>query len=360
LYLLEEDADLTNPAPHPLTNFELATRLSYFIQSAPPDDALSTAAALGTLGTDAGLSQEVDRLLAGAKASALVDQFASQWLPLRDLDRAQPNPNTYPDFDEALRESMRNETRYLFQDIVRGTSSVRDLLVSDHSYLDDRLAAHYGLSAVGSSEPVLVTLSGTGRLGFLTHASFLTSYAHPTETAPVLRGHWIMSRLLCEHVPPPPPGVPAEPSPVTGQSRRERLAEHRENPTCGACHSVMDPIGLSLENYDVVGRHREADQGVPIDPSGTLPDGRSFSGPSELAQMIADDPKFPACVARNLYVYALGRDVLPGTVDQATLLELTARFVEGGFAFAELVRGVALSPAFRTRRPPTEIGAAAP
>lgn len=350
LYIVEVDPEPTALTARPLDDYELATRLSYFIYSSMPDTPLRTAAAQGKLHEADALVAQLERMLADPKAKAFTENFAGQWLPVRDLDEAQPDAARFPGFDEELRGSMRAETQLLFRDVLAGTISAKELLVPSYGYLNDRLAEHYGLDLVGSSEPVKVPLMGTGRGGLLQQGTVLASFAHPTETAPVLRGQWVLTKLLCQKVPSPPNGIPPEPGAVAGKSRRERLAEHRVNPSCAACHAMMDPMGLSLENYDVVGAWRDTDQGVPIDPTGTLPDGRAFENPRELAEIVADDPAFPKCLGRQLYSYALGRETMEGTMDEQVVSELASQFVASDYRLAELVKAVVASKPFLSRR----------
>lgn len=350
LYIVEVDPEPTALTPRSLDDHELATRLSYFIYSSMPDAPLRDAALAGTLHEPAALVQQLERMLADPKAKAFTDNFAGQWLPVRELDEAQPDANEFPGFDEELRSAMRAETQLLFRDVLAGTLSAKELLVPSYGYLNDRLAEHYGLPLVGSKEPVKTTFQDTRRGGLLQQGTVLASYAHATETAPVLRGEWILAKLLCTKVPSPPNGVPPEPGAVAGKSRRERLAEHRVNPSCAACHAMMDPMGLSMENYDVVGAWRETDQGVPIDPTGTLPDGRAFANPSELARIVADDPAFPKCLGRQLYSYALGRETMGETMDEQVLTEVASKFVASDYRLAELVKAVVSSKPFLTRR----------
>ena len=207
------------------------------------------------------------------KAQQLVDNFGAEWLSQRSLSNVSPDPQIYKTFDEDLRSAMRNETLLLFKDVASGELPVNQLLTSNYTYLNDRLAQHYGLPAPGSSTPVRPMVP-PARGGLLTQASLLTVLSHANESAPVLRGKWILSQLLCQDIPPPPANVPAEPAAMTAQSRRDRLAAHRVNPTCAGCHGLMDPLGLALEQYDGIGAFRATDNGVAIDTSGTTPDGK--------------------------------------------------------------------------------------
>jgi hypothetical protein len=236
-----------------------------------------------------------------------------------------------------------------FADIAAGTRPLRELLTTRSGYLNDRLARHYGLPAVGSETPLFTALPPE-RGGLLTQASILTVLAHPKETAPVLRGKWILNQLLCRDLPPPPPDVPQEPAAASGQSRRERLAAHRVMPACKSCHDQMDPLGLALENYDGIGQYRTMDSGAPIDPSGTLADGTSFSTPQQLAGIIAQDPALPRCVAQHLFTYAVGRAPRPESgFDTQTVDQTTKAFNDANQMFPKLVQALVMSDAFRQR-----------
>jgi hypothetical protein len=333
----------------PLDGYELASRLSYFLWSSMPDAALTDAAASGVLADPAGLSAQTARLLADGRAAALAQSFGSQWLTLRGLDNVHPDASAYPAFDDALRGAMKDETMRLFADIAAGQRPLRELLTTTSGYVNDRLAQHYGMAPVGASTPLLTSMPAE-RGGLLTQASILTVLAHPKESAPVLRGKWILGQLLCRDLPPPPPDVPQEPAVAAGTSRRERLAAHRVQPICKSCHDQMDPLGLALENYDGVGQYRTVDNGAAIDPSGTLADGTIFQTPHELAQIIAQDPALPRCVAQHLFTYGLGRAPRAGSdFDAATVDAATKVFNDAGQLFPKLIEALVMSDAFRTR-----------
>ena len=332
-----------------LTGHELASRLSYFLWSSMPDADLTAAAASGALAETAGLSAQIARLLADKRAAALASSFGSQWLTLRSLDNVHPDAMVYPGFDDALRSAMKDETMRFFADIAAGQRPLNELLTTSSGYVNDRLAQHYGMAPVGSTTP-LFTAMPADRGGILTQASVLTVLAHPKESAPVLRGKWILGQLLCRVLPPPPADVPQEPAAAAGKSRRDRLAAHRIDPVCKACHEQMDPPGLALENYDGVGQFRTMDSGVPIDPSGMLADGTSFRTPQELAQIIAKDPALPRCVAQHLFTYGLGRAPRDNSnFDIAMVDAATKSFTEQGQLFPKLVEALITSDAFRTR-----------
>lgn len=349
LFRVEPNASARN-APRTLDSYELASRLSYFLWSSMPDEELFRAASDGSLTDTANLKQQAHRMLASPKATSLVDGFGGQWLTQRDLDRVTPNAMLYPAFDDELRSAMHAETAGLFAEIASGIIPVDQLLTPTFSYLNDRLAAHYGLPPVGSSSAVR-TIVPTQRGGLLTNASILSVLAHPKETAPVLRGKWILSQLLCHEIPPPPPNVPQEPTAMQSQSRRERLASHRVMSTCVTCHSLMDPLGLALEQYDAIGAFRTSDNGVPIVTADRLPDGRSFAGAQELERVIAADPDFASCVTDHVFTYGLGRPKREGNdTDEKLVQAVTASFVGNGKKFPDLLESVVLSYTFRNRQ----------
>jgi hypothetical protein len=333
----------------PLDGYELASRLSYFMWSSMPDAELTGAAAGGTLKDAAGIGVQVARLLADGKAEAVGERFGSQWLTLRSLDNVHPDATVYPAFDDELRQAMRAETMRFFADIAAGQRPLGELVTTSSGYVNDRLAQHYGMPAVGSAEPIFTALPAQ-RGGLLTQASILTVLAHPKESAPVLRGKWILSQLLCRTIPPPPPDVPQEPAAQVGKTRRERLEAHRIEPVCKSCHQLMDPPGLALEQYDGIGAYRTADNGAPIDPSGQLAEGAAFAGPDELARLIAQDPALPRCVAQHLLTYGLGRAPrVDSNFDTAVLDSVAKAFVDSGQLFPKLALAIATSDAFRSR-----------
>jgi hypothetical protein len=354
VFRVELDANPVSTAPHPLTGYELASRLSYFLWSSMPDAALMAAAADGSLLNAATLSAQVDRLLASPKAQALVDNFAGQWLPIRDVADAAPDPTAYPMFDSPLRAAMKSEAALLFRDVALNGAPASTLLTANYLYADSRLASHYGLPAVSSTTPIKVLLAaGSHRGGILAEGAFLTATSHPVKTSPVKRGKWVLNQLLCMDVPPPPPGVQTslDDSMVMG-TLRQVLEAHRADPKCSACHLLMDPIGFGLENYDAVGAYRVQDSGGAIDAAGQLPSGSTFTGAEQLSSLVATDPSFPGCVTQKLYTYALGRlpDRTATHMDGQTLSSITASFKSGGLAFKDLIKWVITAPTFLNRR----------
>jgi hypothetical protein len=356
IFRVELDPTPTSLAPHALSSYEIAARLSYFLWSTMPDDALSAAADAGKLTDKVELAAQVTRMLADPKASALVDNFAGQWLYTRLVDDVVPDATLFPTFDQPLRDAMKQETSLMFRDVIFGGVPADKLLLADYTYANDRLAKHYGLPPLTGSAMQKVALdASTHRGGFLTQASFLTVTSHPATTSPVLRGKWILGQLLCQDVAPPPNAAMAQLAPPPAgaqmQTLRQRLEAHHENP-CAVCHVVMDPLGFGLENYDPVGQYRTMDGTLPVDASGMLPDGRTFDGPLQLEQIVAQDPGFARCVATKLYTYALGRapQTTPGHMDPGLLARDADAFRAAGYPMAQLVTAIVTGDTFLQRR----------
>jgi hypothetical protein len=341
--------------PHPVSDYELASRLSYFVWSSMPDDQLFAAAKAGTLHAPSTLTSQVARMLADPKAQALIDNFAGQWLLTRNIDSVTPDSTLFPQFTAALRASMKSEAQMLFEQIAFKGLPADQLLTAQFAYLSDPLAQFYGLPPVGSAQPQRVDLtSSQQRRGLLSQGLFLTVSSHANITSPVLRGKFVLTELLCETIPAPPKGVNTNlaPDPTGMLTLRQVLEGHAANAACSACHNLMDPIGYGLENYNAVGAYRTMDGTLPVDATGTL-DGQKFNGELDMAKIIASDPRFPACVANKLYTYALGQmpDLTDATsLDGPTLASLTDSFKKNGLQFPQLVAGIVSSPAFLTRR----------
>lgn len=347
-FLFRVEAAPQEGAPGRVSDEELATRLSYFLWSSTPDDALLDLAASGRLSDPEVLAAEIERMLQDDRSEALVEDFAGQWLQLRAVESRTPDPVLFPDIDDALKRRMREQTAHHFRELLRNDRSVLELLDAEYTWLDDRLASHYGLPPPGSDTLTRVTVADPRRRGLLTHGSFLMLTSLPDETSPVLRGKWVLGQLLCSAPPPPPDNVPPLSAiEVEGLSKRERLELHRASQACSGCHAVMDPIGFGLENFDPVGRWREVEHGAPIDATGALPGGETFSGPTELTELIKKNPSLPACVAQQLFVYAQAR--LLHRADRAHLDAIVRLSAERGHRLAELVKLVARSEAFARR-----------
>jgi mono/diheme cytochrome c family protein len=336
---------------HPITQHELATRLSYFIWASMPDAELRRAADAGSLRQPQVLAAQVRRMLRDPKSRALAEHFGGQWLQFRALESVTRDRDRFPDFEDYLRLSMRRETELFFEHIVREDRTIVDFLDAKYSFVNERLARHYGLVGITGPEFRRVDLNGSPRAGVVTHGSVLTVSSYATRTSPVLRGKWILDNLLNAPPPEPPADVPNldETTIGTTASMREQLEEHRKNPTCASCHRRMDPLGFGLENFDAVGAWRTMDGKFPVDSSGTLPDGRSFSGPEELARILKGDREdFARAMTSKLLTYALGRGL--ERYDKQTVKRIASRLPRYNYRFSGLVLEIARSLPFQSRR----------
>lgn len=352
LFRVEHDpAGLPANTPYRISDYELASRLSFFLWSSIPDDALLDAAAAGTLHEPAVLEREVRRMLADARAEALVTNFAAQWLHLRNLDAITPDMRLFPDFDDNLRQAFRQETTFFFDSVLREDRSVLDLLRSNYTFVNERLAKHYGIPHIYGSRFRRITLDDDSwRGGLLRQGSILTVTSYATRTSPVVRGKWILDNLLGVPPPPPLPDVPAlKDNTVDGNlTVRKRLAEHRKNPQCASCHNLMDPIGLSLEKFDAVGRRRSVEDGVAIDASGGFPDGSKFADVAGLEAALLRRPElFVGAFTEKLLTYATGRGVEYYDAPTVRAIVREARAQE--FKMSSIVLGVVKSPPFQMR-----------
>ncbi len=354
LFRIARDPDGAKPGTnYRITTIELASRLSFFLWSSIPDEALLRAAERGTLAQPAVLDREVRRMLAHPKAAALVNNFAGQWLYLRNLRDAKPDRRAFPDFDENLRRALRKETELFVDSIIREDRSVLDLLAADYTFVNERLARHYGIPHVYGDHFRRVTLTDPVRGGLAGQGSILTVRSYANRTSAVLRGVWILDNLLGVTVPPPPPNVPdLEETNAVGKvlSMRERTVLHRANPACASCHSVIDPIGLSLENFDAIGRWRAAEaSGTPIDAAGMLPDGTSFDGLTGLKQaLLHHSDQFVHTLTEKLMIYALGRGL--EYYDAPAIRAIVRDAAAEDFRFSALIRGIVRSVPFQMRR----------
>jgi len=333
-----------------LTDHELATRLSYFLWSSLPDDELSRIADEGRLRDPGVLEAQVKRMLGDERSAALVSEFAGQWLQFRALESVAPDRERFPDFDNNLRLSMQKETELFFASIVREDRSILDLIDAPETWLNERLARHYGIEGVKGPEFRRVELEGGSRGGVLTQASVLTVSSYSTRTSPVLRGKWILENVLNAPPPDPPAGVPRLDEATVGAEMplRQQLEAHRVNPSCAACHQRMDPLGFALENFDATGAWRDRDGRWPIDTSARTPDGREFEGPEGLRAVLRDkEGAFAECVTDKLLTFALGRGL--ERYDRRTVRAIAQRIAEEDYRFSALVTEIVRSLPFQRR-----------
>ena len=353
LFRVESDERPDDPmAERGLTDFELASRLSYFLWSSMPDDELLDLAERGELRQPETLRQQTIRMLTDGKSQAIVDNFAEQWLNLRSLDELSPDPAVFPEWDDELRAAMKGESLAVFEAIMRDDRNVLDLLDADFTFVNERLAKHYGIEGIAGAEFQRVSLDPKQRSGVLTHASILTLTSNPNRTSPVKRGKWIMENILGKEPPPAPPGVPELEETQKSKpnaSLREQLEQHRADPGCAACHRTMDDIGFGLENFDAIGRWRDDDDGRPIDASGELSAGQSFSGPVELVKILKTrSTEFVRVFSERMLTYALGRGL--EYYDRCAVDDILKRLRQNDYRFSELILAVVESEPFLKRR----------
>ena len=346
--------DISGGQTYRIDGFALASRLSYFLWAAPPDAELWDVAADGSLLDDRVLEAQVLRMLADPKAEVLGPRFAGQWLRLQDLDNIHPDVRLHPDFHEQLADAMRRETELFFNSLVRDNRSVLDLYTADYTFVNELLAKHYGITDVIGEEFRRITYDDDMRRGVLGHASILTLTSHAGRTSPVLRGKWVMEVLLGTPPPPPPPGVPdlEEVEDVIGDralTTRERMEQHRSDPTCNSCHRVIDPIGLSLDNFGITGKWRIRESGNPLDTRGELYDGTPIAGPADLRRALLNRPiPLIRTFTENLLAYALGRRV--EHFDQPMVRKIVQVAEADGYRMATFILGIVKSDAFRMQR----------
>ena len=345
--------DATPGSVYPLSDLDLASRLSFFLWSSIPDEALLELAEQGRLSDPAVLAAQVGRMLAHPKAQALIENFGGQWLHLRNVADWRPDPERFGDFDDSLRYAFQRETELFLADLIRADRSVLDLIDADYTFLNERLARFYGIDGVRGGYFRRVPLADTGRGGVLTHGSILMVTSYPTRTSPVLRGKWVLENLLGTPPPPPPPDVPELETGEEGSagSLREALERHRASPACAACHARLDPLGFALENFDAVGAFRTEEDGVAVDPSGALPDGTLIDGPGGLRQvLLGRREEFVETLAGKLLTYAVGRGL--ESYDQPAVREIRRRTEAADYRFSALVSAIVDSVPFRFRRVP--------
>ena len=357
-FLFRIERDPSNAAPgtaHPVSDLELASRLSFFLWSSIPDDELLTLASQGKLRQPGILQQQVRRMLADSRSTSLVSNFAEQWLYLRDIENKRPNEALFADFDESLRDAFRKETDLFLDSVLRGNHSVLDLLSANYTFVNERLAKHYGIPNVHGSDFRRVTFpAGSPRGGLLGQGSILTITSYANRTSPVSRGKWVLENLLSAAPPPPPPDVPAlkTEGKDTGKTltMRDAMIQHRANPACAGCHSRMDPIGFAMENFDGVGRWRDQDAGNPIDASGVFPGGEKFDGMAGLkASLLSHPEEFVSTITEKLMMYGVGRNVQ--YYDRPAIRAIIKQ-ARNNYTFASLVLGVVESAPFQMRETP--------
>jgi hypothetical protein len=355
-FLLRVERDPAGVAPgavYRISDIELASRLSFFLWSSIPDGELLDLAAARRLSEPTVLAKQVRRMMADVRADAFVKNFAGQWLFLRNLDAVVPVQSVFPDFDDALRQSFRRETELFFESIVRENRSALDLLRADYTFVNERLASHYGIPNIKGDHFRRVTLPPDGkRRGLLGQGSILTVTSYPDRTSPVVRGKWILENLLGTPPPPPLPNVPPLKSTDTSGvvlPMRQRMERHRSNPVCASCHAMMDPLGLSLENFDAIGRWRTlGESSAPIDATGAAPDGTRFEGPDGLRAVLLQSDRFVATLTEKMLTYALGRGL--EYYDAPTVRSILRDAARDDYRVSSLVIGVVQSAPFRMRR----------
>ena len=358
LFRLErEPANTRAGENYRLSDLDLATRLSFMLWATAPDEELVALASDGRLSDPRVLEQQVERMLADPRSEALATRFAHQWLRLQDAVKVQPEPYFYPDYTRQLGDAMVRETELFFQHLVQEDLSLLQLFGADYTFLNERLAKHYGIDGISGDEFRLVQYPDASRRGILGHGSVLLLTSMSARTSPVLRGKWVMEVLMGTPPPPPPPNVPAfDQTPPTDSGRRlttrQRMERHRANPTCNACHRFMDPIGLALDNFDVTGRWRIRENMMPLDTRGVFYDGTPVSMPSELTQAIL---KRPIPLVRNFTVnllsYAIGRPV--EYYDQPSVRKIAKDAEANGYRMSSFIMGVVTSEPFQLRRSQT-------
>ncbi len=358
LFRIESDpAGVAASTTYEVSDLELASRLSFFLWSSIPDDQLLDAAVRGTLRKPGVIEQQVRRMLADSRSNALVENFAGQWLQLRTIEGSAPDEFLFPNFGENLRRDFRRETELFFGSILRENSSVLDFIAADYTFVNERLAKHYGFPNVYGSQFRRVHIPDDNRRGLFGQGSFLTSTSLADRTTVVGRGKWILDNVLGAPPPPPPPNVPPFPENKAGGkvlSVRERMEQHRANPVCASCHARMDPLGFSLENYDATGQWRTREADTPIDASAVLPDGTKFAGPAGLRTWILSRPsQFSTALTEKLMIYALGRGL---DAYDAPAIRKIVTGAAGDYRFQSLIIGVTKSTPFQKRRTPRPNG----
>jgi hypothetical protein len=353
LFRIEMGGDDEKPAEfYPLNDWELATRLSYFLWSSMPDDDLLALCREGKLRKDDNLEKQVRRLLKDPKASALVENFFDQWLQIRGLKTFTPNPEQFPTFNEELRAAMQQETERFCEHTIKEDRSVLEFLDADYTFVNERLAKHYGIQGVEGDDFRKVKFPDNHRGGVLTQASILSITSNPTRTSPVKRGKWILENILGTPPPPPPANVPElkeGKEAVLSGTMRQRMEQHRADPNCAACHQRMDPLGFGFENFDAIGAWRTKEGKNDIDASGVLTGGITFNGPAELRAILKRrEGAFARCLTEKMLTFALGRGM--ERYDKCTIDEVARNLAKDNYKFSSLVLEIVRSEAFQKRR----------
>jgi len=347
-----EPAGIAPGTSYRVSDLELASRLSFFLWSTIPDDELLRVAETGKLSDKAVLNAQVKRMLADPKSEALVKNFTGQWLFLRNIDRIAPATESFPNWDENLRDALKTETELLVNSTVREDRSVADLLSTDYTFVNERLAKHYNIPGIYGTEFRRVSLEDKNRWGLLGQASIMTVTSYPNRTAPTIRGKWVLEQILGTPPPPPPPNVPSlkDDEKTRNLTMRQRMEQHRANPTCAVCHKIMDPLGFALDNFDGLGTWRTF-TGInePIDSSGVLPDGTKFDGPAGLREvLVTKKHMFIETFTERLMTYALGRGV--EEYDHPALRKITREAASENHRWSSLILGIVNSTPFQMRR----------
>lgn len=352
LFRVERDANPRDAAAvHPVSDFELASRLSYFLWSSTPDDALLDLAQSGRLHDAAVLDQQVKRMLADERSAAFAANFAGQWLETRNLDFVKPDPKKFPEWGPELRDAMKEETRMFFDHVLRENRPISEFLSANYTFLNERLAKHYGVEGVTGQEFRRVDLTTDQRGGILSQAGVLTVSSYPNRTSVVIRGKYVLTSILGTPPPPPPPDVPALDEAALGvnASLRDQMQRHRADPICASCHSKMDPLGFGLENYDAIGRWRTKDGNFPVDSSGVLPNGKTFTTPAEMRAVLNSQmPEFSRALMERMFTYALGRGVKG--FDEPVLAKIQSAVAADEYRFQPIIREIVKSLPFTARR----------
>jgi hypothetical protein len=352
LFRVEKDANPTDPEKvHRLSDVELASRLSYFLWSSMPDDELMTLAEAGKLNDPGTLDAQVKRMMSDKKAAAFADNFAGQWLEIRNLDSIKPDPQKFPLWTPELKDAMRTETSMFFQHVLSENRPLSDFIDARYTFLNEQLAKYYGIDDVKGPDFRRVDLKTEQRGGVLSQASVLAVSSYPSRTSPTIRGKYVLNNILGTPPPPPPPDVPALDDSKIGSdvSLRKQLEEHRNNPVCASCHSKMDVLGFGLENYDAIGKWRTVDGKFPIDVGGTMPGGKSFKTAAEMRAILIDSmPQVSRCMVEKIMTYAMGRGMQP--YDNKTIDEINRKLRGDGYHFQTLIYEVVRSLPFQSRR----------